>query len=269
MEFITLNNGVEMPLVGTGTNTFGKVDGEYFGEINDDTSELLTAIEAGYRAIDTAVSYRNESTVGKAIKESGIPREEFFITSKIPGDLDHAGSAEKVAATLAASLEALQTDYIDLYLIHHPWDNENEILQTWYALENAYNEGKVKAIGVSNFDQDQLDIIIDNARIQPMVNQIKSNPAEWNNDIIDYAIENEVVPTAWAPMKGTDEASQAILNEIGAQYGKTWGQVVLRYQIERGVVVIPKSHNPKHQAENFDIFDFALTDEDKAKIANL
>lgn len=269
MEFVTLNNGVEMPIIGTGTNTFGKVDGDYFGEVTDDTTELQSAIAAGYRAIDTAVAYRNESTVGKAIKESGLPREDFFITSKIPGDLDHAGSAEKVEATLNASLEALQTDYIDLYLIHHPWDNENEMLQTWYALENAYNEGKIKAIGVSNFDQDQLDIIIDNARIQPMVNQIKSNVEVWNDDIIEYSAENDVVVTAWAPMKGTDEASRAILDEIGAQYGKTWGQVLLRYQIERGVVVIPKSHNADHQADNLNVFDFNLSDADKEKIASL
>ncbi|OYW69453.1 MAG: aldo/keto reductase [Aerococcus viridans] len=269
MEFVTLNNGVEMPVLGTGTNTFGKVNGDYFGDINDDTTELLAAIKAGYRSIDTAIAYRNESVVGKAIKESGIPREAFFITSKIPGDLAHAGTAEKVEASLNASLEALDTDYIDLYLIHHPWDDENEMLQTWYALENAYNDGKIKAIGVSNFDPDQLDIIIDNARIQPMVNQVESHVGKWNDEIIAYSLENDVIPTAWGPMKGTDDASRAVLTEIGDQYGKTWGQVVLRYQIERGVIVIPKSHNAGRQADNFNVFDFALSEADKEKIAAL
>lgn len=269
MEFVTLNNGLNVPILGTGTNTYGKENGDYSAKVTDDTSELLSAIKIGYRAIDTAVSYRNETTIGKAVKESGIPREEFFITTKIPGDNKHAGSAENVAASLQASLDALQTDYIDLYLIHHPWDDENEILQTWYALENAYNEGKVKAIGVSNFDQDQLDIIIDNARIQPMVNQIESHVGNWNDDIINYSFENDVIPTAWGPMKGTDEKSQKVLTSIGDKYGKTWGQVVLRYQLGRGVMVIPKSHNIERQQDNFDVFDFELSEEDRATIAAL
>ena len=154
METIELNTGIQIPVIGSGTNTFGKENREYQGAINDDTTELLTAIKLGYRHFDTAISYRNEAVVGKAIKESGIDRSEFFLTSKIPGKPEHTQDAAAVKASVEASLAALQTESIDLYLIHHPWDNLAEIAAVWAVLEAYVDKGVLKAIGVSNFQEE-------------------------------------------------------------------------------------------------------------------
>ncbi|MCT8193548.1 aldo/keto reductase, partial [Pseudomonas monteilii] len=171
-------------VIGSGTNTFGKENREYQGAINDDTTELLTAIKLGYRHFDTAISYRNEAVVGKAIKESGIDRSEFFLTSKIPGKPEHTQDAAAVKASVEASLAALQTESIDLYLIHHPWDNLAEIAAVWAVLEAYVDKGVLKAIGVSNFQEEELSYLLANSRIKPAVNQIESHPGKWNDAIL-------------------------------------------------------------------------------------
>ena len=148
METITLNTGIELPIVGTGTNTYGKENNDYQGKINGDTTELDQAISLGYRHIDTAISYRNESVIGDAVKKSKLPREEFFLTSKIPGRPEYIETTEAVHQAVADSLNALKTDYIDLYLIHHPWDNNEEIFTVWRILEEYVDKGVLKAIGV-------------------------------------------------------------------------------------------------------------------------
>lgn len=269
MQTVTLNTGILMPVIGSGTNTYGKEGNQYGGAINGDTTELANAIKAGYRHFDTAISYRNESVVGDAWKKSGLPRETFFLTSKIPGRPEYTETEEAVHQAVKSSLEALQTDYIDLYLIHHPWDNLDEILAVWRVLEDYVDKGTLKAIGVSNFDEEQLGYLLEHARIKPAANQIKSHPGDWNDSIVDYSLQNEVVPVAWGPISRTDDEAKAKLNEIGEKYGKNWAQVSLRYQIERGVVVIPKSHNAKRQKANFEIFDFELTEEERNLIASL
>lgn len=269
METIELNTGIQIPVIGSGTNTFGKENREYQGAINDDTTELLTAIKLGYRHFDTAISYRNEAVVGKAIKESGIDRSEFFLTSKIPGKPEHTQDAAAVKASVEASLAALQTESIDLYLIHHPWDNLAEIAAVWAVLEAYVDKGVLKAIGVSNFQEEELSYLLANSRIKPAVNQIESHPGKWNDAIIAYSLANQVVPEAWGPLSRISEAARETLTQIGEAYQKTWSQVVLRYQIERGAIVIPKSHSEKHQAENLALFDFALTAEEKAVIKEL
>ena len=269
METIELNTGIQIPVIGSGTNTFGKENREYQGAINDDTTELLTAIKLGYRHFDTAISYRNEAVVGKAIKESGIDRSEFFLTSKIPGKPEHTQDAAAVKASVEASLAALQTESIDLYLIHHPWDNLAEIAAVWAVLEAYVDKGVLKAIGVSNFQEEELSYLLANSRIKPAVNQIESHPGKWNDAIIAYSLANQVVPEAWGPLSRISEAARETLTQIGEAHQKTWSQVVLRYQIERGVIVIPKSHSEKHQAENLALFDFALTAEEKSVIKEL
>lgn len=269
MKNIILNNGFEIPVVGSGTNTYGKADKDYYGVINMDTTELESAIKAGYRHFDTAVSYRNEAVIGKAVAESGIEREEFFLTSKIPGGKDNVGSRESIIKTLDESLEKLQTDYVDLYLIHYPWDNNDEIIEAWKVLEEQVEEGKIKSIGVSNFDQDQLQYLLDHATIKPVVNQVQSHPGNWNHDIIDFGHENEVYAEAWGPLSRVDEDTRKRLSEIGGNYGKSWAQVVLNYQIKREVIVIPKSHNAERQADNLNIFDFELSKEEIKEIASL
>lgn len=269
MEFVTLNTGIEMPLLGTGTNTYGKLERRYDGEITGDTSELASAIELGYRSIDTAISYRNESVIGDAVKQSGLAREEFFITSKLPGTPEYTASREAVEKGIAFSLSQLQVEYIDLYLIHHPWDNLEEMVQVWKVLEEYVDKGVLKAIGVSNFDVEQLQYLLDHARIKPAVNQVKSHAGNWNDEVIDFGRQHGVVGEAWWPLSGVDEAARAQLTEIGERYGKTWAQVTLRYQVQRGVIVIPKSHNSERQAANINLFDFELTDDEMLLIAKL
>lgn len=269
MTVVTLNTGIQIPIVGSGTNTFGKVDRQYMGEINDDTTALLTAIEAGYRHFDTAISYRNEAVVGKAIRESGLPREAFFLTSKIPGTPEHTNSERSVIEAVESSLSNLGTDYIDLYLIHHPWENLEEMLLVWGVLEKFVEQGKIKAIGVSNFEKKQLAYLLEGAQIKPAVNQIESHPGNWNHELITFSLENEVFPEAWGPLTRVSDKAKESLTVIGDGHGKTWAQVILRYQIERKVIVIPKSHHVQRQKENLAIFDFTLTQAEREKISQL
>lgn len=269
METITLTHGVEMPIIGTGTNTYGKENNKYDGVITGDTTELDHAIAAGYRHIDTAISYRNETVIGDAVAKSRIARDEFFLTSKIPGQPEYVSTDEAVHNSVKHSLNALKTDHIDLYLIHHPWEDLDEMVYVWKILENYVDEGILRAIGVSNFDETQLQHILEHARIKPAVNQIQSHPGKWNHDIIEFCQDKGIVPVAWGPLSRVKDDARHKLGEIAQKYGKTWAQVTLRYQIERGVAVIPKSHNAGHQQKNLEIFDFTLTEEEKAVISQL
>lgn len=269
MIYITLNTGIKIPIIGSGTNTFGKDGRDYRAEINNDTTELLSAISLGYRHFDTAISYRNEAVIGKAIRESGIDRSEFFITSKIPGTEAYYQNDDAVHQGVKNSLTALDTDYIDLYLIHHPWEDLDGIVRVWSVLETYVEQGILKAIGVSNFNEQVLIYLIERATIKPAVNQIQSHPGHWNAEIIEASVKLNVVPEAWGPLSRIDDEAKTTLSTMGEKYNKTWAQVVLRYQIERGVIVIPKSHNKERQQQNFAIFDFELTKEDHQLISQL
>ena len=268
MEYITLNSGEKMPILGTGTNTYGKENNEYKGELTGDFTALEEAIELGYRSIDAAISYRNEAGVGKTIAESNVPREEFYITTKIPNDENYVDSKEAVRQTIENSLKHFETDYLDLFLIHHPIENKDYFKQTWEVFEEYYKEGKLKSIGVSNFDEDLLNEMKEFATIKPAVNQIQINLQEKNEELITFLKKSDITPVAWGPMKATEEQRKA-LTEIGKKYNKSWAQVLLRYQTQRGVVVIPKSHSQENQAANLDIFDFELAEEDIQTINNL
>lgn len=268
MEYITLNNGNQMPLLGTGTNTYGKVDGDYRGELNGDFSELENALKIGYRLVDTAISYRNEDGVGQTTAQSDVDREDLFLTTKIPVDDKYVGSKDAVRKTIDLSLENFKTDYLDLYLIHHPLKDADQVQMVWEVFEEYVEAGKLKNIGVSNFTEDMIEEMKKHAKIMPAVNQIQINLDEKNADLIDYLKKEGITPTAWGPMQASDD-QRAELAKIGENYGKEWAQVLLRYQIQRGIVVIPKSHNPKNQALNLDIFDFELTKEDMLRIGEL
>lgn len=268
MEYITLNTGDIMPVVGTGTNTYGKENNDYNGELLEDIPELKDAIELGYRSIDAAISYRNEALVGKVIAESDVPREDFFITTKIPNKDQYVSTKEAIRQTIDNSLKNFHTDYLDLYLIHHPIENKEYFRQTWEVLEEYYKEGKLKNIGVSNFDETLLDEMKEFATVTPAVDQIQVNLKEPNTKLIKRLKDDGITPVAWGPMKVTDE-QQKTLEEIGQDYNKTWGQVLLKYQIQRGVVVIPKSHTRDNQKANLDLFDFQLTDDEMKQIENL
>ncbi|MBP1039625.1 aldo/keto reductase [Vagococcus sp. BWB3-3] len=269
MKTFKLNTGIEIPVIGSGTNTYGKENHDYLAAINNDTTEIRSAINAGYRHFDTAISYRNEAVVAKGIAESGLDRSDFFLTSKLPGEPAYTADEAVVRKGVEQSLKALNTTYIDLYLIHHPWDSLAEMLATWKVLEDHVDKGVLKAIGVSNFNQEQLGHLLTHARIKPAVNQIESHPGKWNDAIIDYSLKEGVIPEAWGPLSRVNDQAKESLTTIGNDYGKTWAQVILRYQVARGVIVIPKSHDKHRQELNLAIFDFNLTDDQQKIIAAL
>lgn len=269
MKYLTLNTGIQIPLVGSGTNTFGKEKHDYRGVINNDTSEIENALGLGYTLFDTAISYRNERVVALAIKRSGVDRSGLFLTSKIPGESEYTQTDKIVEDAIQSSLKALDTDHIDLYLVHRPWDNLEDVARVWKVLEKHVGNGDLKAIGVSNFNIEQLTFLLAHSTIKPAVNQIESHPGFWQDDIIAFCQKHQVHVEAWGPITRVSEDAKQKLSLIGEKYHKTWVQVVLRYQIERDVIVIPKSTDKSRQQQNLDIFDFELTASDKAIIKSL
>lgn len=253
---LTLNNGVEMPVLGFGVY-----------QIPDEQTEraVSDALAAGYRSLDTAAAYQNEEAVGRAIAASGIPRDELFVTTKLWIQDVGEGKARRAFET---SLERLGLDYVDLYLIHQPF---GDYYRSWREMQEINREGLAKAIGVSNFYADRLVDLIQHNEITPAVNQIETHP--FNQRTADQAVmrEHGVQIESWGPFaEGQNNIfSNPVLSEIGAAHGKSVAQVVLRWLIQRDVVVIPKSVRPERMRENIDVFDFALTDDDMARIAEL
>ncbi len=257
MEKIELNNGVKMPILGFGVYQIPQAETK---------QAVLDALKTGYRLIDTAQSYFNEAEVGDAVKESGIPREEIFITTKIW--IDNYGY-EKCKASVEESLKKLGTDYIDLVLLHQPFA---DYYGAYRALEELYREGKIKAIGVSNFAPDRLaDICLFGREVVPAVNQIETNPFNAQFKAQEVADKYGVKISAWAPFgEGRkDMFTNETLAKIGEKYGKSPAQVILRWLIQRGIIVQCKSTHLERIQENFNVFDFKLTDEDMAEIAKL
>lgn len=269
MKYLTLNNNTQIPILGSGTNTFGKADHDFYGLITYETSEIENAIQIGYRLFDTAIMYRNEEVLGIALEKSGLPRKEFYITSKIPGKSPYIDNSEEVNKAINNSLKYLKTDYLDLYLIHHPWEDEAEMVKVWKTLETAVADGRIKSLGVSNFNQQQLTYLLENSKIKPVVNQIESHPGLWQDELISFCKKENIAVQAWKPVGKVSEDAKDILTTIGNKYHKTWAQIILRYQVERDIIVIPKSTALSRQQENFDIFDFSLSPEDKEIISKL
>lgn len=257
METVTLSNGVKMPILG-----FGVFQIPDLGECERVVSE---AIEVGYRLIDTAQAYGNEEAVGKAVQKSGLPREDFFITTKVW--ISNAGY-EKAKASLDESLRKLQMDYIDLVLIHQPF---GDYYGTWRALEEYYKAGKIRAIGVSNFYPDRLVDLASFNAILPMVNQVETHVFNQQIEAKKVSDEYGIQLESWGPFAEgkNDFFTNPILTTIGAKYGKSAAQVGLRYLIQRGIVVIPKTVHQERMRQNFDVFDFDLSDEDMAEILTL
>jgi len=254
MQYVTLSNGVKMPQLGYGVYQVDKEECERC---------VLDALKVGYRHIDTAQAYFNEEEVGSAIAKSGIPREEIFITTKVW--IEHYGYDETRKSVLE-SMRKLKTNYIDLVLLHQPF---SDVYGTWRALENLYAEGVIKAIGVSNFYR--LVDICSFARIKPMVNQVETHPHNQQVEAHEWMKKYGVQHESWAPF-GEGRGGlfeEPLLVEIGKKYGKTSAQVMLKWQLQRGIVVIPKSVHIERMQQNFDVFDFELSEEDMAKIATL
>lgn len=257
MQKVKLNNGVKMPILGFGVY---QID-----DLEVCERSVFDAIEAGYRSIDTATAYGNEEAVGKAIKRSGVAREELFITTKLW--ITDAGY-EKAKKAFETSLKLLQLDYLDLYLIHQPF---NDYYGAWRAMEELYKEGRIRAIGVSNFMPDRLTDLILYNEIVPAVNQVETNPFYQQAEAEAIMQKRGVQMESWAPFaEGKNGLFQnETLTAIAGKYQKTVAQVVLRWLIQRYVVVIPKSTHKERIIENFDVFDFELTKEDMERIASL
>ena len=257
MEFVTLRNGVTMPLEGFGV--FQVPDAAVCQQA------VSEALETGYRLIDTAAAYFNEEAVGAALKNCGIPREELFITTKLW--IQDAGY-ESAKAAFQTSLDKLGLEYLDLYLIHQPM---NDYYGAWRAMEELYEEGKIRVIGVCNFYPDRLTDLCLNARIAPMVNQVELHPFFAQDAALENMRDLGVQPEAWGPLAEGKHGifTHPVLAEIGQKYGKTAAQVALRWNAQRGVVVIPKSTHKERMEENLDIWDFSLTEEDRNAIAAL
>lgn len=253
MEYVTLNNGVKMPMAGIGTFLLTPDEAE---------ASVLSALECGYRLIDTANAYVNEKAVGRAIKRSGLKREEIFLETKLwPSFYEQEDAVEK-------TLERLDTDYIDLLLIHQPAGN---YVAGYRQMEKAYKEGKVKAIGLSNFNQEQIQEILDICQVKPAILQTEVHPYYQEKKLKEFLSEQKMYIQAWYPLGHGDKAllEEPLFTELARKYGKSNAQIVLRWHIQDGNIVIPGSKNPAHIKNNFDLFDFALTDEEMARIAAL
>ncbi|MEK5040339.1 aldo/keto reductase [Sporosarcina sp. FSL K6-3457] len=257
MQTVKMNNGVEIPILGFGT--FQITDPQ------EAEQAVINAIQAGYRHIDTAQSYMNEEAVGRGIANSGVLREEIFVTTKIwVENVSYKG----VKSSFQRSLDRLGLDYVDMLLLHQPY---NDVYGAWRAMEELQEEGKVRAIGVSNFAVDRAVDLAEFNKVTPQMNQIEISPFHQQTKNIAALKEEGIVPEAWAPFAEgkNDIFNNEILTEIGKKYNKSVAQVIVRWLVEQDIVVLAKSVKPERMAENLDVFDFSLTDEDKAAIATL
>ena len=254
---IPLNNGTSIPQVGLGV--YQTPDGE------TTVNAVRAALRAGYRHIDTAALYGNEVSVGQGVRESGVAREDVFVTTKLWNDDIRAG---KTAEAFQASLDRLNLGYVDLYLIHWPAEGWQ---QAWRDMEKLYQQGVVKAIGVSNFQQHHLEELMSFATVKPVVDQIEESPRFANQELTDFCLKNDIAVEAWSPLGGTggNLLQDPVLAQVAAEVGKSPAQVVIRWFIQRGVVVLPKSTLKERIEQNFDVFDFELSDEQMAKVSSL
>lgn len=258
MDYQTLNNGVKIPVLGLGVF---RLEDE-----NEAYNSVRKAIDLGYRHIDTAKVYENERPVGKAIRESGVNREDIFVTTKLWNEDIINDNAQKAFET---SLRKLGLDYVDLYLVH--WPIKNKYVSIWKEMEKIAQSGKARAVGVSNYMENHLQEIIDLKSLVPAVNQIELHPYLSQKPLVEFCKQHDIKVESWSPLCANKNnlLQEQILKEIGEKYSKTSAQVILRWNVERGLIVIPKSSNPKRQAENLDVFDFNLSAEDMERINSL
>jgi 2,5-diketo-D-gluconate reductase A len=249
---VTLNNGVQMPILGFGV--FQVTDA---GECERSVYE---AIQTGYRLIDTAASYGNEEAVGKAIKRSGAARAELFVTTKLW--IQDAGY-ESAKKAFERSLQRLQLDYLDLYLIHQPY---GDVYGAWRAMEELYGAGRIRAIGLSNFPPDRVMDLIVHHQVVPAVNQIEVHPFDYPKEVINFCQEQDIQVESYSPLGQSEDLSHAAITHAAERHGRTAAQVVLRWHLQHGFIPIPRSANRDHIAENFHVWDFSLSDEEMEEL---
>ena len=251
---VVLNDGYKLPKVGLGTYQLRGGMGY---------QQIISAIKDGYRSIDSATNYDNEGIVGKAIRDSGVPRDQIFVSSKLPGKYHHYDDA---LHAITESLARMGLDYFDLYLIHWPLPKRKLYVEAWQALITAQKLGLIKSIGVSNFEPEHLDRIIQETGVTPSVNQIEIHPYWVNDERVQENAKRGIVTEAWSPLgRGSSALSEPIVVKLAEKYQKNPGQILLRWHLQRGIVPLPKSTNLNHQRANLDVFDFELTgDEVKA-----
>ncbi len=254
MEYLKLNNDVKMPVEGLGTFLMSPAEAE---------AASLAALEAGYEHIDTANAYMNEKAVGRAIAKSGVARDKLFVSTKLWPSVYEAGDA-----AIEGTLNRLGLDYVDMLILHQPVGN---YLAAWKTMEKAYKEGKVRALGLSNFPQEKIAEVIDHAEIKPQLVTVECHPYFAQSDLREYLSQYGIVIEAWYPLGHGDKGLQEepVFTKLAERYGKTAAQVILRWHVQMGTSIIPGSKNPAHIADNADIFDFELTDEEMAEIAKL
>ncbi|MBS4172809.1 aldo/keto reductase [Bacillus sp. FJAT-49736] len=258
MNFVTLNNGVKMPQLGFGV-----------WQVKDDeaTDAVAKALEVGYRSIDTAMIYQNEKGVGGALKQSTVPREELFITTKV---WNSDQGYENTLRAFDESLERLGLDYVDLYLIHWPTPQYDEYVDTYKALEKLYHDGRVKAIGVCNFNIEHLERLLSECEVTPVLNQVECHPYLSQTELKEFCAKHDIFLEAWSPLQqGGEVLKDETIQKIAQAHGKTPAQVVLRWHLQNNSIVIPKSVTPSRIEENFNVFDFELTADEMADINKL
>ncbi|KAB7705044.1 aldo/keto reductase [Bacillus aerolatus] len=255
-DTLTLDNGLAIPQVGLGV--YKMTD-----EIEANFA-IQSALRTGYRLIDTAAIYENEQTVGDAVKESGISREEIFITSKV---WNSDQGFDQTLKAFEVSLNKLQTNYMDLYLIH--WPGKDKYKETWRALERLYNEGVVKAIGVCNFQIHHLEELMAGSNEKPVINQIENHPYLTQEELRTYCRDKNIAVEAWSPIARNQLAAEPTLNHLAKKYNKSVSQIILRWHLQNGTIIIPKSVHPDRIKENIDLFDFQLSVEDMKNISAL
>ncbi|SCB89981.1 aldo/keto reductase [Weissella bombi] len=255
---VTLNDGHKLPSLGLGTYQLKGGSG---------LQQVLAAIKSGYRLIDSATNYDNEGIVGKAIRMSGVPRAEFFVTSKLPGKYHDYESARDA---IQESLARMGLDYFDLFIIHWPLPKRGLYVEAWQALVDAQKQGLIRSIGVSNFEPEHLDRIIEKTGVTPAVNQIEVHPYWVQEENLLENLRRGIKVEAWSPLgRGSSALKEPVVQEIADKYGKSTSQIITRWHLDRGIIPVLRSSNPAHQRENLDVFDFELTNSEIAAINEL
>lgn len=261
MEYFNLNDGNKLPALICGTNSYGHEASNFMSPWNHDYSPVIKSVKAGFRCFDTAAAYRNEEGIGLALKDCGVSRDELVIIGKLkvaPGNME---TGDLVKENFKKSLKKLKLDYMDYYLIHRPWDNEDQICEAWLALNDMVKEGLLKGMALSNFSPEKVDMLTERTNIKPAFNQYCYNSIGWKDKWIEEFAKRGIASMAWASLTLSPEM-KTLISGLAPKYNKSWAQIMLRHNYQKGLVSVCKSHSYEHSLESLDIFDFELSTKD-------